>query len=93
MKFKLSTKREVELHDLNYSQREECENLSSVILTNDGDMEIKNSVKARTLWCLHGLGLDDKEKLNEYSTIELNEITREVMEQATKAKNPTEQES
>ncbi len=85
--------KEIELHDLNYSQRETCENISSIIVNPNGSMEVKNSVLARSLWCFHGLGLKDKEELNQYSSNELDCIMEEVMERATKAKNPTEVQS
>ncbi len=88
-KLKLSSNREVELNDLTYAQREECEDSVSLVRLPDGGLEIRHTARTRTLWCYYGLGLDDKEKLNEYSNDELDDIMVEVSERAAKAQNPT----
>ena len=76
-KFKLSTGREVELHDLTFDQREECENIRITVILDDGVMGMANTAKSRNLWCQHGLK-EEREKLNQYSSEELTEIAFEV---------------
>lgn len=87
MGVKLASGREVELKDLTYSQREECEDIPSIITYPNGSMEFKGLAKARSAWCMYGLGVK-KEELNKYSPDELIEIMTLVKEKAEQI-NPT----
>ncbi len=91
-KLKLTSGKEVALHDLTYAQREECENATSIKTHLDGSIEFIGLTKARTLWCLYGLGLEDREKLNQYSTDDLMDIMMAVKDKAEKV-NPTKGDS
>ncbi len=87
---KLKSGRDVKLVDLTYAQREEADNASHLkIIPGQAGMEVINVAKSRTLWCLYGLGLEDSEKLMQYSDSELNEIMIAVKGAATKGTDPT----
>ena len=86
---KLKSGREVKLIDLTYAQRTECEDAAIVRRYADGSFEVTNLNKARTLWCKYGLGLEDTEELNEFSSDELAKIQDEVQERSIRGKNPT----
>ena len=81
-KLKLKSGREVQLQDLAFSQREQCEDAPTIRLHKNGDVEVGNLAVARTLWVKYGLGLEDVEALNEYSSAELDEIMLVVKEKA-----------
>lgn len=85
---KLSTGKEVEIKKLTYVQREECNDVISTLIHPDESIEFKGLVKARSLWCMYGLGLNDKEELSEYTTDELIEIMNLVKDKANEI-NPT----
>ena len=85
----LSTGQKVALLDLTWDQREACENATTVLLHEGGEMEVLNLARARSLWCRFGLGLDDSAALDRYASDELDEIMQQVKERATRAKDPT----
>lgn len=89
---KLTSGKKVILHDLTYAQREECEGAISIKTHLDESMEFIGLTKARTLWCIYGLGLTDKEELNQYSVDDLIDIMNAVKDKAEKV-NPTKGES
>lgn len=88
--------REVELREITYLEREECENTSVAVLIGDSMTGVANQIKARTLWCKYGFGLESKslEELNQYTSDELNEIMGIVQWRATVVTvNPTGEQS
>lgn len=91
-----ATGREIELRDITYIEREECENTSVVVIIGESMTGIANQIKARTLWCKYGLNLKNSEleELNQYTSDELNEIMGIVHWRATVVKvNPTKEQS
>ena len=86
---KLKSGREVTLVDLTQAQREECEDALQFRQYTDGSTGLLGLNKAKGLWCQHGLGLEDRETLLEYSEDELMEIMVEVKERTNRGKNPT----
>jgi len=85
--------KEVDLHDLTYDQRVECETLiSGTMMDVGGSLKIVNPERyfqARTKICMYGLGAKTTEELNAYSSEELSEISNEVLGRATAGTNPT----
>ncbi len=84
--------KEVELFDLTFAQRVECETLISGTM-----MEVGTAIKitdperyyqARTKLCLYGLRVEE-EGLNAYSSADLAEISNEVLGRATAGADPT----
>ena len=80
--------RTVELRDLTFEQREECENAVVQVIV-DGEMGMVNTAKARNLWCQFGLGLERRSDLAKYSSPELVEIATFVQSAACKLLDPT----
>jgi len=93
-KIKLTSKKEVEIRDLTYAEREECEILISGTMMQVGDkMKITDPeryYRYRTKACMYGLNLDNPELLNIHSSKDLDRIAAEVLDRATMGVNPTE---
>ncbi len=83
----------LDLHDLTYEQRVECETLiTNAVLQVGKQMRITDPERfyqARTKLCMYGLKLDSQEDLNGYSSEDLSTIATEVLERATAGANPT----
>ena len=83
----------LDLHDLTYEQRVECETLMSgtVMIVGDGVKIVDHEryYQARTKLCMYGLKLDSQEDLNGYSSADLSAIAIEVLGRATAGTNPT----
>lgn len=84
----------VDLKDLTYDQRVECETLISGTMMQVGDtikvVDPERYYQARTKLCMYGLRAKTTEELNGYSSDELSEISNEVLGRATAGANPTE---
>ncbi len=83
----------LDLHDLTYEQRVECETLMSgtVMIVDKGVKVVDHEryYQARTKLCMYGMKLDSQEDLNGYSSADLSAIAIEVLGRATAGTNPT----
>jgi len=90
---KVENAKEVDLADLTYDQRAECETLISGTMMEVGSaikiVDPERYYRARTKLCMYGLAATTTEDLNEYSSEELAEIANEVLGRATAGSNPT----
>ena len=90
---KLANCKEVELYDLTYDQRVECETLMSGTMMQVGTIikivDPERYYQARTKLCMYGMRLENAEELNQFSSEELAEISSEVLGRATAGANPT----
>jgi len=81
--------KEVELHDLTFEQRTECQDSTTILQHKDGSFEYKDAAHTRALWCKYGLNLSGSlEPLNEYSFPELQEMAIAIKERAEAGTNP-----
>ena len=87
--FKLSTDKEVDLHELTQIQRQECENTIIREVSLDGRVAIRNGTLARNLWCQYGMKTD-LDGLADFTSAELDEIMLEVGRKAGVYADPTE---
>ena len=90
---RLADCKEVDLSDLTYDQRVECETLMSGTMMQVGTIikivDPERYYQARTKLCMYGMKLENAEELNRFSSEELAEISSEVLGRATAGANPT----